>query len=371
MKSILFVSHTTDFVKFNVQNIKYFKEKGWKVDYASMEEMAFPEVGVDEHFKIPFSRAPLKKTNIVAYKELKKIIEKNHYDLVHCHTPVGGVIARLASRKERKKGETKVIYTGHGFHFYKGAPIINWAIYYPVEKLMARYSDAVVTINQEDYQLAKRKFHTSVFQINGIGVNEQRFYAVDGEERRALRRKYRFAEGDFLLIYAAELNANKNQKFLIELMPEILTIIPNAKLLLAGKGEKEKEYKKMILENGLQEAVFLLGYRADINKIYQMSDLGISVSVREGFGLNVIEEMACGLPVIVSNNRGHRELVKDGENGYKFDLKDKKDFLDKLEKIYKNCNRESIRKRNIEKAKEYSVNHALKQMEEVYSQILK
>lgn len=371
MKSILFVSHTTDFVKFNVPNIKKFKEKGWKVDYASMEEVPFPEVGVDNHFKIPFSRNPLKKTNIVAYKELKKVVEKNGYDLVHCHTPVGGVIARLASRNVREKGNTKVIYTGHGFHFYKGAPLMNWIIYYPIEKRMARYSDAVVTINAEDYKLAKKKFHTSVFQINGIGVNEERFYAVDVEQKKKLRNEYDFSDKDFLMIYAAELNENKNQKYLIELMPEILKIIPNAKLLLAGKGDKEEEYKKMIFDNKLKKNVLLLGYRTDIDKLYQMSDLGISVSIREGFGLNVIEEMACGLPVIVSDNRGHRELVRDGENGYKFNLKDQKDFLCKLNKIYAVCDTEKIRKKNIEKSKEYSVNHALNQMEEIYNQILK
>ena len=349
MGKVLFVSHTTDFIKFNLPFIQWFKTQGWEVEYASMEEREFPENVVDYHYKVPFDRSPFGRSNFTAYRELKRIIDNGNYDLVHCHTPVGGVVARLASKAARKRKNTKVIYTGHGFHFYKGAPIQNWIIFYPVEKLMSRISDAVVTINEEDYQLAERKFHCPSYHLHGVGVNLERFHQVNADEKQALRKKYGYDEHDFILIYAAELNKNKNQEFLIKQVPQVLEMIPNAKLLLAGYGEDREKLERLIEQLHLEHVVHLLGYRNDIEKLYQMSDLGISASVREGLGMNILEEMACGLPIVAS------------ENG----------FLDGVQEVYANVPaREKMSQNNVEKAKKYSVESSLKQMIEIYEKVL-
>lgn len=237
---------------------------------------------------------------------------------------------------------------------------------------MSYYSDAVVTINEEDYTLAKRKFHCPAYYIYGVGVDLDRFCNVTLEEKNELREKYRLDKEDFVLIYAAELNANKNQSFLVKLMPEILKEIPNAKLLLAGYGELREYLEKLIADLNLQEKVQLLGYRKDIDKLYQLSDVGVSASVREGFGLNILEEMACGLPVVASENRGHKELIVNEENGFLIKGDNGKEFIEGIKKIYlSKQNRDMMSENNKAKAQKFSVANSVKQMAEIYKEVLK
>ena len=156
MKKILFLSNTANFSKFNRPYMRWFKEQGWLVDYCSAgEEQVFD---CDNQYSIPIARSPFNLNNIKAYKELKQILTDNNYDILHCHTPMGGVIGRLAAIKLRKQNKIKVIYTAHGFHFYKGAPIMNWLLYYPMEKWLSRFTDIIITINEEDYEEAIKSF---------------------------------------------------------------------------------------------------------------------------------------------------------------------------------------------------------------------
>ena len=192
---------------------------------------------VDKKYNIPIQRSPFKRQNIGAYKELKSIIDDNQYNVIHCHTPMGGVLARLASRKARKD-DTKVIYTAHGFHFCKGAPLINWLVYYPIEKMLARYTDCLITINEEDYSLAvNHQFKANQIEhVHGVGVNTERFCPINEFEKSELRSKYHYRNDAFLMFYAAEFNKNKNQQILIEALALVKQHVPNAKLLLAGEG---------------------------------------------------------------------------------------------------------------------------------------
>ena len=156
MKKILFVSNSANFSKFNLPYMKWFKNEGWQVDYCSAGEEIVQNC--DNQFSISIARSPFNLRNIMAYKELKKILYENSYDIIHCHTPMGGVLARLAAKKLWKKHQVKIIYTAHGFHFYKGAPLLNWLVYYPVEKYLSHFTDIIVTINEEDYEKAKTSF---------------------------------------------------------------------------------------------------------------------------------------------------------------------------------------------------------------------
>lgn len=153
---VLFLSNTANFSKFNLPFMRWFHEQGWQVDYASAGEESVSDC--DNQFSICIARSPFSFKNIRAYRQLKKILVENNYDLLHCHTPMGGVLGRLAARKLWKAGKIKVIYTAHGFHFYKGAPLLNWLLYYPVEKCLSRCTDVIVTINEEDYERAKKSF---------------------------------------------------------------------------------------------------------------------------------------------------------------------------------------------------------------------
>ena len=153
--------------------MKWFKEQGWEVHVAASGNMNLPYV--DQKFDIPIQRSPLVIKNIQAYQDLNVLINEHQYEIIHCHTPMGGVLARLAARNARKNG-TKVIYTAHGFHFCKGAPITNWLLYYPIEKILASFTDCLITINQEDYQLATKRFKTKQIEhVNGVGVNIEEF----------------------------------------------------------------------------------------------------------------------------------------------------------------------------------------------------
>lgn len=310
MKKVLFVATVTGHIKaFHIPYLKWFKEQGYEVHVASNgnEKIEY----CDKHFNIPFERFPFKSNNIKAYKELKKIIDDNNYQIIHCHTPVGGVLTRLAARKARKNG-TRVIYTAHGFHFYKGAPLLNWIIYYPIEKLCARWTDCLITINEEDYDLAKTKFRAKRVEIiNGIGVDKNKFdFIMSDGEKEKIRKKLNLKKDDFVLIQVGELNKNKNQIMIIEAIRRIIKTNKNVKLLLVGKGILKDYYLEKIKEYNLEKNVFLLGYRKDIPKLLKISDCLISTSKREGLPVNLIEAAMSGLPIIATDCRGNRDVSR-------------------------------------------------------------
>lgn len=270
---------------------------------------------VEKVFNVPFSRSPKSTDNIKAYKELKKIIEQENYDVIHCNTPMGGIVTRLAAKNTRKKG-TKVFYTAHGFHFYKGASKKNWLVFYPIEKFFARYTDKLITINREDYKLASERFKSSVEYIHGVGVNEERYYSVSDEEKLAIRDELGFTKSQKILLCVGELLPNKNQKMAINVMAKLVKDFPDAVLLLAGNGPEKSNLENQIAELKLQNNVKMLGYCTCLEKYQRITDVSLSCSKREGLPLNIVEAMLTENPVVATKNRGHCELITDNQNGY-------------------------------------------------------
>ena len=335
MKKILFVASVTRHIKtFHIPYLKYFKDKGYEVHVASNgdEKIDF----CDKHFNLSFERSPFKLNNLKAYKKLKEIINKGEYEIVHCHTPVASILTRKAARKMRKRIGTKVIYTAHGFHFFKGAPLKNWLMYYPIEKKFAKDTDILITINEEDYALAVRKLKAKrIEHVHGIGVNSKKFmFDISESERDEKCANLTVQPLDFLITYVAELNNNKNQMMLLEAMKKLVAEYPNIKLLLAGDGVNKEKYEKYIKENKLQSNVLLLGYRTDIPMLLKLSDLYVATSKREGLPVNIVEAMISGLPVVATDSRGQRELVSDGENGYIVKIGDVNDLAAKIKNVY-------------------------------------
>ncbi len=369
MKKVLFTSHVANFVKFNKPFMKWFQEQGWEVHYASLDEEEIPYC--DQHFKVDFNRSPYSFDNVRAYFQLKKILKREHYDLIHCHTPMGGVVTRLAAKNFRKKG-TKVLYTAHGFHFYKGAPKRNWLLYYNMERFLARYTDCIITMNEEDYQAASApKFGAKcVKKIDGVGVDLSRFHPVSAEEKSALRKEYGFQDEDFILIYVAEFTENKNHMFLLGLVKELLKTIPTLKVIFAGCGDTMKQCQSYVEQEKIESVVFFLGYRRDVEVLYRISDVSISVSKREGLPVNVIEAMASGLPVVCSEVRGQVDLVKDGENGFLFSLgtiNAGQRFLDGIMRLAQNSDlRNTMGKMAVMGAQKYSLEQAVMSMMGIY-----
>lgn len=317
------------FKAFHLPILKWFKEKGWEVHVTASGEIELPYV--DKKFNIPIQRSPFQVKNIGAFQELKAIINENDYKIIHCHTPMGGVLTRLAAKESRKNG-TKVFYTAHGFHFCKGAPIMNWLLYYPIEKVLARYTDCLITINDEDYQLAiSHRFRAGEIEhVHGVGVDTERFKPMNTVEKRKHREKQGYKDNDFLLIYAAEFNKNKNQQYLIKVLSEVKGSISNAKLLLAGEGVLQDVCKKLAIELGVDHMVEFLGYRNDIVNLLPMCDVAVASSLREGLPVNIMEAMACGLPVVATENRGHNELIVNQYNGWTVSPESINDMANKI-----------------------------------------
>ena len=270
---------------------------------------------VDQVFDVPFERSPFSPRNLRAYKQLKGIIDRGGYDVVHTNTPVGGIVGRLAAQKARKQG-CQVLYTAHGFHFFQGGPRKSWLIYYPIEKFMCRFTDELITITEEDYALARNKFRVSLSHIHGIGANTDKYTLAAPGERESLRQELEIGEERKVILCTGELNANKNQITAIRAMEQVVQQLPEALLLLAGNGPTEEELRAAVREKGLEEHVRLLGYRTDLERYVKVSDLILSCSKREGMPLNIIEGMLCKKPVVASVNRGHKELVEPGVTGY-------------------------------------------------------
>ncbi len=276
---------------------------------------------VDKVYNVPFSRSPKSTDNIKAYKELKKIIEAENYDVIHCNTPMGGIVTRLAAKKARKNG-TKVFYTAHGFHFYNGASKKNWIVFYPIEKHFAKLTDTLITINREDYKLASKKFKTNVEYIHGVGVNEERYYPVNDEEKLKIRKELGFTKNQKILLCVGELLPNKNQKMAINMMSKLVKDFPNSVLLIAGNGPEKENLEKQISELGLQNNVKMLGYCTCLEKYQRITDVSVSCSKREGLPLNIVEAMLTKNPVVATKNRGHCELIEDGRTGFIVNIDD-------------------------------------------------
>ncbi|KQX51980.1 glycosyltransferase family 4 protein [Paenibacillus sp. Root444D2] len=323
------------FKAFHVPYMKWFKEQGWEVHVAANGNMDLPYV--DEKFNVPIQRSPFNRTNIKAYAELKSIIDENKYDIIHCHTPMGGVLARIAARNVRRN-VTKVIYTAHGFHFYQGAPVLNWLVYYPLEKFLSYFTDCLITINEEDYQLAVyRRFRASRIEyVHGVGVDTERFRPIQESQKRELKQTIGYQADDILLFYAAEFNQNKNQQLLLQALASVKDDVPNAKLLLAGEGLLKEQCQELAKEIGIADRVDFLGFRNDIDRLLPMCDIAVASSLREGLPVNIMEAMACGLPIIASENRGHRELVQNDHNGWLTAPNDQAAMAEKIKLLAQN-----------------------------------
>lgn len=319
--------------QFHKPLMRLLKENGCEIHVAARDNLAeknglrleYP----DKVFSIPFARSPLNVPALFkAAKALKRVLRENTYDVIHCNTPVAGVVTRLAARKYRKKG-TRVFYTAHGFHFYHGAPKKNWIIYYPIERWMARYTDVLVTITDEDYRFASRRFPCKVVRMHGVGANSERFFPVSEEEKQAIRTALGLGAGPILL-NIGELLPNKNQKTAVAAMSKVLETYPDARLLIAGNGPEKENLEQQIISMGLSEHVTLLGYTTKADQYVKACDVLIACSYREGMPLNIMEAMLCGKPVVASHNRGHNELVGDGVTGYLVPADDSEAYAEKI-----------------------------------------
>lgn len=368
MKKVLFTATVDSHIlAFHTPYLKYFKDNGYEVHVATNGNAKIPYTDVKH--TIPITRSPFKLSNLKATRQLKKIIDTEKFDIIHTHTPMGSVVTRLAAIKARKKLKTRVIYTAHGFHFYTGAPIQNWLLYYPVEKILARYTDTLITINQEDFNRAKKHFNTRVEYVPGVGIDPKKFdFKMTKKQKSELRKSLGLKDTDFVMIYPAELNKNKNQLMLIKAMETLVYEDNSIHLILPGKDSLDGYYQSIVESKGLVSNVHFLGHRSDVPELLKVSDLGVSASSREGLPVNILESIFNGMPVIATDCRGNRDLVKNKINGYIVPINDVDRFKDRVTYF---CNNRFIFQefipRNVSDASQYSFKNIVSLMQKLYS----
>ncbi|RDI41653.1 glycosyltransferase family 4 protein [Falsibacillus pallidus] len=355
---------------FHIPFLKWFKENGYetyvcaKNDYENKEECVIPYC--DIYYDLPFERSPIKKNNFNTYKQLKQIIDSNEFDIIHCHTPMGGVLARIAARNTRRDN-TKVFYTAHGFHFYKGAPITNWLLYYPVERWLARYTDVLITINKEDYSRAQKFKAKHIEYVPGVGIDTHKFSEILVNKTKK-RNEIGIPKDSIIVLSVGELNKNKNHETIIRAIAKLGN--PNIYYVICGEGLLKNHLKKLVKELGLEEQVRLFGYRTDIAEISQVSDIFAFPSFREGLSLSLMEAMCSGLPVVCSRIRGNSDLIQDGSGGYLLEPDNIEGFSNAIKKLEQNTSqREVMGEYNNRLILAFDINNVINDMEKIYSEV--
>ncbi|MDY2980857.1 MAG: glycosyltransferase family 4 protein [Fusobacterium sp.] len=319
--------------------------------------------------QIDFERNPLHPKNLIAFKQLIELMKKEKFDIVHCNTPVGGVYGRIAAKI---CGIKKVIYQAHGFHFYKGASKLNWLVYYPIEKILAHLTDALITINFEDYDISKKfklRNKGKSYYVPGVGFDIESSKKINISNIK-IREKLDISIDDIVCISAGELNNNKNNIIILE----ALNMLKNSKIhyLLCGVGNLKEKLVQYSLENNLGKNVHFLGYRDDVKELLKVSDIFIMPSFREGLSRSIMEAMASGLPCVVSNIRGNRDLIENEKGGFLVNPTDSEEFAKKINLLVNNSElREKMKNYNLERIKSFDIKVIEKELEKIYKEILK
>ena len=378
-KRALIIAGTASMIsQFNMTNIEVLEELNYKIDVAfdiyhgnnidEKEKIRFKnelkQRDIDIH-QIDFSRSFFNIFgHIKAYKQIDELRKNNHYDIVHAHMPISSFLTRLVFKKERKNN-TKVMYTAHGFHFFKDAPFINWILYYPIEYIASYFTDTLILINKEDYALAKSRFHAKeVVYTPGIGVDVARFKNAKPNKKELLS-SLNIPGNKFMLLSIGELNNNKNQSLSIEAIHQLNN--KDIYLLIVGIGEDEQKLKDLINKYNLNENVRLLGYRKDVENLCKIADCFIHTPRREGLGMSPLEAMAAGLPLIITNTRGAKDYTIDGKTGYCINNDSIEELKAAISKTYENKElRKQFSKNNVEIVKNFSKQESRKIIERVY-----
>ena len=342
-KALMLASVASMIDLFNAENIDILEDTGCYIEVAAnfQEGSITSQQRVDEYknellqrgivvHDVPIPRNIFQLTSIIhSYQIIKKLVNERHYRIVHCHSPIGGVLARLACRQARANG-TNVIYTGHGLQFFKGAPLKNWMLFYPIERLCANITDIIIAINQEDYQRELSWKACKVEYVPGIGVDTKAFQncVVD---RDAMRKSFGFEDNDFVFMSTGQISVRKNHEVIIKALEKVND--SHIKYLIVGFGELEDKLKILTKELGLENRVVFAGYRGDVKELLHCVDGFAFPSLQEGLPVALMEAMAVGLPIVCSRIRGNVDLIEDGKGGYLYDCHDVEGFARGMMKI--------------------------------------
>ncbi len=406
MKALI-VTRVSGFLpQFEMNNVHILQEMGYEVHYASnfntvvygKDNSRLDGTDIIRH-QIDFERLPLPWKVHKAYKQIKELLLNEEFDIIHCHMPMSAVVARKAAEDVRRKTKRNipVLYTAHGFHFYTGAPLANW-IYYPIEKHLARYTDRLILINEEDYKRASAKFKVrgKIETTRGIGMNLDKYaewkkdnWRVDkvslkqkkqnNHSKTDIYKKYSIPEGNAILISVGELTKRKNNSVMIDAMKELLDL--PITYLICGSGPMEAELKKEVKEAGLEKRVKFAGFVDHVEELLVQADCFVFPSLQEGLPVAVMEAMAVGLPVIATKIRGITDLIVHTKGGYlvedwepeNYAVKVRRMFTDKNGKsnVSRDIRRKQMGEWNREQIKKFSMPVVDKKMREIYADVIR
>ena len=369
-KKILVVATTDNMIwQFLIPHIKHMQSLGNTVECACNKSGFWFDELKDKYgfvmHEITSARNPLHPKNIKGYKQLKKLVMDEKFDLIYCQQPVGGLLGRLVG----SKCKIPVIYTAHGFHFFKGAPLKNNLIFKPVEKWLAKKTDVLITINDEDYQNALKMKAKKVYKINGIGVDLSKYSQGSTADRDEMRTSLGIDKDDFVVLSIGELNKNKNTLRLLS----VINSIPDTKIkyVICGQGPLKQKYVDYINKNNLNDRVKMLGFRKDIPAILSMSDVFIMPSYREGLPKSMLEAMSVGVPLLGSRIRGISDLIGDNEGGILFDPKNNEEIKNAIVKLASDkALAQKYATRNKNYVQNYSIDVVIDQLEKIYEEII-
>ncbi len=382
MKKVLLLASVASMIEqFNRNNIQILQDMGCEVHVATNFEFGstfsadrakefkkeLEKAGIS-CYQIDFSRNVMQLGQVYrAYRQVKQLFCERKYDAIHCHSPIGGVCARLAGRKYRKNG-TKIIYTAHGFHFYKGAPFANWLLYYPIERFLAHFTDVLITINHEDFERAKKFKAGAVYKVPGVGINYKKFIQLK-TTAAAFKQKIKIPLNSFVVISVGELCKRKNHM----IIAEALHLLGDNEIyyIICGEGEQKEALQYIAEKYKMKDRIKLVGYQNNLVDWMNISDVFAFPSIREGLGLAAIEGMAAGLPLVTSNSNGIKDYMENGKTGFCYKYNDAKGFAEAISLLKKDPQlREKMGKRNQEVAKQYDISNVQKIMEKIYGSVL-
>lgn len=366
-KRILITSTDLMMIQFLIPHVINFSENGFCVDIACsevggrMEDVRRALEGkINAIHRVRLVRSPASARNLQGYRDMKSLLDNHTYDIIWTNEPVMGVVTRLAARKLRKAG-TKVVYMVHGFHFYEGASLANWMLFYPIEWFMSRFCDMIVTINREDEVRARKFPCPRVEYIHGIGVNTERLHRRD--ERSNVRAELNLAPEDFLVLSVGELNENKNHQLILRAIAGLND--EQIHYAICGKGPLGQRLGALARDLGIEDRVHFLGYRKDVVDICAQADVFVLPSRREGLSVASLEAMYCGLPLITSRVRGSGDYLEEGVSGFLRSADDVDGFADAILRLKEDAglrkdfgahNREAVMPYCLENVKQEIVN---------------
>lgn len=343
MKKALLITRVSGFVpQHEMNNVKILQQMGYEVHYATdlnnvvygKDNCRLEGTGIHTH-QIDFVKSPFSPAVKNSYRQLVTLMEQESFDLIHCHMPMSAVVGRMAAEAVRKKTgrQVPVLYTAHGLHFYSGAPWKNW-LYYPVERYLARYTDRLITINKEDYERAEHfPIRGKVVYVPGVGAKLHSESKESSHLRqRDFRQEFALSDATKLLVSVGELSARKNHMMMIRAMAEVKDL--DIVYIVCGTGAQEEALRRQVQELQLEHKVFFAGYVNDVNEVLCQSDAFVLPSYQEGLPVAVMEAMTCGLPVIASDIRGVRDLIKHGKGGYLVQGFDPTDYAVKIRRLF-------------------------------------